>query len=638
MKFMTTEGKQCRVSEHEPIVTLPMNGQHLIPTYDIPDQKKHILDVEEKHKSVEASIHTYTMKTSMEGEKKNVAEKRKHVAPVELHQLNTSSNSVNRLHQKLMQGFDIHKVLLSVLEIPIHKGSSPGTFKCLRQVVAVSLNTLRLFVRHNEVNQRLIWQSIDIIVDIIHNNCKGLVDMKKSGDESSDAHPLDKAAPPEEELDENSSELKDWQNELNGWCYENVNLLDMVEAHALDLICEIFFDNPEVCDKAAMHPTLFETLRDLCIRRLPDLRCLRVFHILSAFGTPETKAAIVEILSTQTIEGEVECNIPEYRITATTTLEPGAIVEVMNYRGLKDVKKDVKGNTAFRGHILRVNPNEKVYDVEYAEKTNPLIDYYLRYLTSGPHLNFQAMLMSIYAFCCCDAEFWNVYSAISGDKDILRQKDAYLSNINQLQGFIAFDMLQSVILGHMGWNKDESLDIKEHDPSAEEVRVQNSFLRLLTSLYLNSTMLDPSLERQERSQKRKKIHVIIDTLVKEVTNEKSPISDFSDEEYIERRNCAIFPVLFVYFERIHPKIRHPDTPEFTENQDLKNNTFAGLSKLCQQDPLKNSNFATTIEVKLLGNQKPDSLSFQVINRRSSSRSKRNTIAARFGIDESKRLS
>ena len=50
MKFMTTEGKQSKVSEHEPIVELPMNDQHLNPTYDIPDQKRHILDVEQRRR------------------------------------------------------------------------------------------------------------------------------------------------------------------------------------------------------------------------------------------------------------------------------------------------------------------------------------------------------------------------------------------------------------------------------------------------------------------------------------------------------------------------------------------------------------------------------------------------------------
>ena len=77
MKFMTTKGKQSFLSEHEPILKLPMNDQHLNPTYDIPDQKRHILDVEEEHKSVEASIHTYEMKVSMEGEEKKVIEKKK---------------------------------------------------------------------------------------------------------------------------------------------------------------------------------------------------------------------------------------------------------------------------------------------------------------------------------------------------------------------------------------------------------------------------------------------------------------------------------------------------------------------------------------------------------------------------------
>ena len=43
-------------------------------------------------------------------------------------------------------------------------------------------------------------------------------------------------------------------------------------------------------------------------------------------------------------------------------------------------------------------------------------------------------------------------------------------------------------------------------------------------------------ERQERSQKQKKIHFIIDTLVKEAIDEGSSISDLSDEEYSERLN------------------------------------------------------------------------------------------------------
>jgi hypothetical protein len=83
-------------------------------------------------------------------------------------------------------------------------------------------------------------------------------------------------------------------------------------------------------------------------------------------------------------------------------------------------------------------------------KVNPLVDVYLHRLEESmdehhlKHLNFQAMLLSTYAFCCGDSASFNAYSQRQIDhKDVasIEQTDNHTSTINQLQGFISLEML-----------------------------------------------------------------------------------------------------------------------------------------------------------------------------------------------------
>ena len=158
--------------------------------------------------------------------------------------------------------------------------------------MALSLGTLRLFVLRNTKNQNCILEHLDVILRVLVNNCKGLDGQEPQKDD--DAPGLEKPEPPK------SSEWMLEDGTLQGWEFDGVDLIDMVEAHAVDLLCEIFVENTPACDQAALHPTLFETMRDLCLRRSgnlrfsdlggggapPDIRCLRFFHIVSAYGTP----------------------------------------------------------------------------------------------------------------------------------------------------------------------------------------------------------------------------------------------------------------------------------------------------------------------------------------------------------------
>jgi hypothetical protein len=285
-------------------------------------------------------------------------------------------------------------------------------------------------------------------------------------------------------------------------------------------------------------------------------------------------------------------------------------------------------------------------------KVNPLVDVYLHRLEESmdehhlKHLNFQAMLLSTYAFCCGDSASFNAYSQRQIDhKDVasIEQTDNHTSTINQLQGFISLEMLYHGIFdaprilydlrasrfnfsgmnlkkvgyhfsdlcqkdakGHFlfspeecaeaGFDFDEALKLQgsgyaasgsarvslstsnpmlpKSDEEAEspewatkikiwdawlnyaqpeQLQLQASFLRLLTSMYLNNKILPTVLEQRD-STRHNPLPEIVDYLLRETLSfdkdvEKVPIRK-------ARMSGGVLPLLYSYFKRIHPKNPH----------------------------------------------------------------------------------